>query len=370
MKNKNNIWIIGTVILGILFLSTLSPEDKKLSGETSQRSFEYSDIYTNQETTVTVTINPGTSTYYAIDEEVPSGWTVTGASDSGDYTTTPGHIFWVILTASGQKDFTYTINPNDNNGLQYFTGTVGFEELPEGPIGASDYVNVVSCSPSQEICDNIDNDCNYMVDDGVTESCGSGGCTGIHICNAGVWGDCSSEANDCGVCCICDATGSESYDETQDTDCSATDCPADGCGLGGCGTHIFSDYDLTTPNYCSALKTCTANTCTPSCTTDTDSDGWAGTNPSFSNCYDCNNNDDVMNPSETEACGDNKDNDCDGSIESYFNLADWALPSGFCSGDNCCDDDISMDELLDAIGEWKSASFTMNDLLITIGGWK
>ncbi|NIA10597.1 MAG: hypothetical protein GWP10_12935, partial [Nitrospiraceae bacterium] len=36
------------------------------------------------------------ATFYSIDEIVPSGWTVTSATDGGDYTTTPGHVFWAL----------------------------------------------------------------------------------------------------------------------------------------------------------------------------------------------------------------------------------------------------------------------------------
>ena len=49
------------------------------------------------------------ATYYAIDEEVPSGWTVTGASDAGDYTSDPGHVKWVVTSGAVNKTYTYTV---------------------------------------------------------------------------------------------------------------------------------------------------------------------------------------------------------------------------------------------------------------------
>ena len=49
------------------------------------------------------------ATFYAIDEEVPSGWMVTGASDAGDYTSDPGHVKWVVTSGAVDKTYTYTV---------------------------------------------------------------------------------------------------------------------------------------------------------------------------------------------------------------------------------------------------------------------
>lgn len=56
--------------------------------------------------------------------------------------------------------------------------------------------------PSAEICDNIDNDCNGVIDNGVTRSCysgpagtaGVGRCrSGTQNCSSGLWGTCTGE---------------------------------------------------------------------------------------------------------------------------------------------------------------------------------
>lgn len=388
---KNIIWIIGILAVILIFTSMEPKEVRKLAGETSSRSFEHSSIYNNQVTTVSVAVNPGTSTYLVIDEVIPTGWTVTSASDGGDYTTTPGHIFWVVLSGVTVKTYTYTINPYNNLGIQTFTGTIGFEDKPEGAIEGSTSVSVVACTVSSETCDGVDEDCNYIIDNGVTEACGSGNCAGTRTCTpsscpnaatcqagiASIWGNCNTYGNDCGTCCDCSTTGIRTYDSTQDGDCSATTCPSDDCGVDLCGTHIFGNYPPMVSNDCSSLDSCTSNTCdgTAVCTSDTDGDGYAGISITFADCYDCNNNDQFIYYGYPlgEVCGDGKDNDCSGISESYFNDADWGSPGGFCdtSGANdCCDEDITMNELLDGIGQWKGGVFDMNDLLDAIGAWK
>jgi len=364
MKNNKIIWIIAIIALIIIFNGG-DKQFKKESGESSTRSFISQTIPPNQQTTISITINPGTSTYYAINEIVPAGWTVTSTSDGGDYTTNPGRIYWVILNSAGQHTYTYTANPGSSTGTKTFTGTIGFAEKPEAAISGSTSVSVVACTSAAETCDNKDNDCDYLIDESLTSSCGTGGCVGIRTCNAGVWGTCSTVSQDCGTCCICSSTAAEIYDGNQDTDCPTTTCPSDGCGLGTCGTNIFANYPNTVQNQCSALKICsTTNTCTLTCEADSDADTYS------LSCGDCNATSNKQYPTNTEICGDGIDNDCSGASESYFNKADLGTPNGFCTGTGCCNSVIDMNELLVGIGKWKISAFTMNDLLSTIGKWK
>ena len=147
MKNNiSPIIIIGIILVIIITSGTV----KKEAGEATTRIFAGPNMSANQANTVSINVNPGTSTYYVVHEIVPAGWTITSASDSGDYTTNPGDIFWIVLTSSGVHTYTYTVNPGTNLGTYTLTGTAGFENQPEGAIGGATSIEVVqpaSCTP-------------------------------------------------------------------------------------------------------------------------------------------------------------------------------------------------------------------------------
>ena len=79
--------------------------------------------------TVSLDITVGSATYYAIDEEIPSGWTVTGASDGGDYTSESGHVKWVITAGAMDKVYTYTVQIGDASGTYAFSGEYQMEGM-------------------------------------------------------------------------------------------------------------------------------------------------------------------------------------------------------------------------------------------------
>lgn len=187
MNKNKKILIVGLILL-VIILQIKEP--KKMVGESSLRSFESSQIYANQETTVSIAVNPGTSTYLLIDEVIPTGWTVISASDSGDYTTNPGHVFWTVLTGATIKTYTYTVNPGADLGIKSFTGTIGFELLGESSIGGENSIEVIvaSCTTDAECPAAID--CKSW-------SCSAGTCVSANI-NEG--GSCTGGTCQSGVC--------------------------------------------------------------------------------------------------------------------------------------------------------------------------
>ena len=97
------------------------------------------------------------------------------------------------------------------------------------------------------------------------DECGEGNCDGTMECIDGEFGDCSSEDDDCGVCCVCDEDGLELYDGAQDNDCYPTICPDSGCWLDYCDQFEFTLFPYSVPNECVDLKECTENECIAEC---------------------------------------------------------------------------------------------------------
>jgi hypothetical protein len=197
---------------------------------------------------------------------------------------------------------------DENLYRQCGTTNVGVCKYGMETCSAGVWSNCNSTEPSQEICDNLDNDCDGVTDENLTRVCGSGNCLGNQSCYGGSWNNCSTYQNDCGTCCICNPSGAEVYDSSQTKDCIDTLCPPSFCGAGSCGSNIFGTYPEKIQNSCFDIGICTSNSCSVTCESDVDNDTYS------INCGDCNDTDTTAHLGATEIC-DGKDNDCDSTID-------------------------------------------------------
>jgi len=233
MKINKTIIIILLVVGLILFMN--KPQ-VKLSGEASTRSIS-TPVYTNTIKTVSITINPGTSTYYMVDEVIPSGWTVTSASDSGDYSTNPGHIFWVVMSGAATKTYTYTVNTGSGTGTKIFNGKVGFESSSPTDIGGTTSVSVSVCTPA---CTCASSTC--VGSTCIDSVCGTT-CSGTKPVVNGVWTDWTT-FSECSVAC---GGGTQTRTRT----CTN---PAPSCGGTTCAGLGIENQECNTQSCCTPMS--------------------------------------------------------------------------------------------------------------------
>ena len=92
------------------------------------RSLSSATVAPGEDLTVTLTVTvDGDETFYAIDELVPTGWTVKDAgSGSAEH---EGHIKWVIIESAENTSYTYTLTAPIGEGTTTIVGMYQFEGM-------------------------------------------------------------------------------------------------------------------------------------------------------------------------------------------------------------------------------------------------
>lgn len=135
--------ILGLSLLGILSIGSdtslvghpfsISMESEYVSvSETSViRYLSTNEALPNEYIIVTLSIDIENDEFFLIDEVVPNGMTVLSASDNGNITATPGHIFWLVLGGTNSSNYTYELDVGSSIGVHTFSGTYGTNSINE-----------------------------------------------------------------------------------------------------------------------------------------------------------------------------------------------------------------------------------------------
>ena len=116
------------------------------------RSFSSTTVQPGQTVTVTLTVSVvGGETFYALDETVPSGWTITNAG--GLDTSEPGHLKAIVLQDAQSTTYSYTVTAPSTTGIYTFSGTYQFEGMgSDATIGGASQVEVTTAAGCSGTC--------------------------------------------------------------------------------------------------------------------------------------------------------------------------------------------------------------------------
>ena len=175
MKNNNWIWII-IIILALIFIvpNLMKKESSIKLASTSSRSFDKTSVLRGNIVTITYT-SPVSG--WSLKMKPPQGWafqeSITPSPD-GYYREFINEVSKTYHLIAPQTDGNYQFNSDYHCVPILISGQwlpCTFELYPNVQ------VSVVSCSPTLEVCDGADNDCDGSIDESLgSTTCGVGPC--------------------------------------------------------------------------------------------------------------------------------------------------------------------------------------------------
>ena len=211
------------------------------------------------------------------------------------------------LTDEGDPGGGSTCPPGATNAGECRKGT---NHCVNGALQCQGYVG-----PTPEVCDTLDNDCNGMIDDGLTNM-GSCGSNSTSPCQLGVY-QCQGGAKQCvgainptfeacdGIDNDCNGIIDDGYNKQSDPNTCGNTCAV--CQV---------------PANSNANPTCTGGVCGFACKPGyQDKDGNPANGCEFGPCF----------PTGAEVC-DGQDNDCDGNTDEGLTPPAICLSKGECAG--------------------------------------
>jgi len=115
---KNSKFIYSSLIIAfILSISLIS------AGVT--RDFSSSNVSENSLVNITLNIQLNGATYYSIEENIPSGYTI--INNGGADASQTGRLKWLVIQNAQNTSYTYTLRAPSINGTYAFSGTYMFE---------------------------------------------------------------------------------------------------------------------------------------------------------------------------------------------------------------------------------------------------
>ncbi|MBN8610166.1 MAG: DUF4114 domain-containing protein [Deltaproteobacteria bacterium] len=225
---------------------------------------------------------------------------------------TNNRIYFTSAALNDDGDFVHFLVHRSATRVNTFY--FGFEDLYRG--GDNDYEDMLvrgsglvpECDPRPEACDNDDDDCDGMIDEGLTMACSTACGAGTRRCMAGSFGACSARVPSSETCNTVDDDCDASTDEGLSRACS------NACGTGTeiCLSGTFGGCTARTPT----LETCN--------NTDDDCDGRVDEGISRACASDCGSGTETCvagvfgacsaPPPDVEVCNAD-DDDCDGRVD-------------------------------------------------------